>query len=110
VSSFMQWVTHGIKRGRFEVSRRTALDLFAVVFVLTLVAVLYLMLVSQTAARGRRIEQLRRDLAWLEKENEHIEVQIADESSISSLVRRAVENGFIQVGQVEYVYPTGEEP
>ncbi len=110
MSSFMQWVTHGIKRGRFEVSRRTALDLFAVVFVLTLVAVLYLMLVSQTAARGRRIEQLRRDLAWLEKENEHIEVQIADESSISSLVRRAVENGFIQVGQVEYVYPTGEEP
>ena len=110
MSSFMQWVTHGIKRGRFEVNRRTALYLFAVVFVLTLVAVLYLMLVSQTAARGRRIEQLRRDLAWLEKENEHMEVQIADEGSISSLMRRAVENGFVRVEQVEYVYPIGEEP
>jgi cell division protein FtsL len=110
MSSFMQWVTHGIKRGRFEMSRRTAFYALAIVIVVTLIAVVYLMLVSRTAARGRRVEQMRWDLIWLEKENKHLEVQIAEKSSATGLLKRAAEQGFVQAQEVEYIYLTGEEP
>jgi cell division protein FtsL len=110
MSSFMQWVTHGIKRGRFEMSRRTAIYALVIVVLLTSVAVVYLMLVSRTAARGRRVEQMRWELVWLEKENRHLEVQIAEKSAATDLLKRAAEQGFIQAQEVEYIYLTAEEP
>jgi cell division protein FtsL len=103
MSDFMRWVTHGIKRGRFEISRRTVLYLFALAAALTLVATLYLMLVSQTAARGRHIEQLRAELFWLQRENEHLEVGIAKEGSVSRLQERAADLEFAPAEQVEYL-------
>lgn len=111
MSDFMQWVTHGIKRGRFEVSPRTILYLVAFVIALTLVATLYLMLVSQTAARGRHIEQLREELFRLQRENEQLEVEVARESSTPRLLERALDLGldFAPAGQVEFLFPTAGE-
>ncbi|HEY71839.1 MAG: hypothetical protein DRJ03_08760 [Chloroflexi bacterium] len=103
MSNFMQWVTHGIKRGRFEVSLRTILYIFALVVALTLTATVYLMLVGHTAARGRHIEQLRTELLWLRRENEQLEVDVAEEGSISHLWDRAVEMGFALAEQVEFL-------
>jgi cell division protein FtsL len=105
MSDFMHWVTHGIKRGRFEVSRRTVVAVLALAVVLTLVAALYLMLVSQTAARGRHIEQLQAELARLQRENAQLEVQIAREGSVSRLIQRAYELGFVPAEQVDYLHP-----
>jgi cell division protein FtsL len=111
MSNFMQWVTHGIKRGRFEMNRRTILYVSVVVALLVVLATLYLVLVSQTAARGRHIEQLREELAWLKKENEQLEVEIAKASSIVRLRSRAIELGFVPAEQVEFLSPTAaEEP
>lgn len=110
MSNFMQWVTHGIKRGRFEMNRRTILYVSIVVALLVVLATLYLMLVSQTAARGRRIEQLREELAWLRKENEQLEVEIAKASSMARLRSRALELGFVLAEQVEFLSSTAEEP
>jgi cell division protein FtsL len=110
MSNFMQWVTHGIKRGRFEMSRRTLIYFAVVVTLLVLVATLYLMLVSHTAAQGRRIEQLRAELAWLKKENEQLEVEIAEAGSVSRLWGRALELGFVPADQVEYLSFPAKEP
>jgi cell division protein FtsL len=110
MSDFMQWVTHGIKRGRFEVSPRLALRLFALVVVLTVMAALYLMLVSRTAARGRHIQQLEAELFRLRRENEQLEVEIASEGSISHLWERAVELGFAPAEDVEFLWPVAGEP
>ena len=103
MSDFMQWVTHGFKRGRFEVDRRTAGYLFTCVVVLTLVAALYLMLVSWTAARGRHIQQLQVELFRLQRENEQLEVEIAREGSVLGLRDRATEMGFVPAEQVEFL-------
>jgi cell division protein FtsL len=101
MSDFMRWVTHGIKRGRLEVGPRTALYLSMLVVVLTLLAALYLMLVSRTAARGRHIEELRAELLWLQRENEELEVQVAIESSIDRLLEQARDLGFDLAEKVE---------
>ncbi len=105
----MQWVTHGIKRGRFEVNRRMAVYLFVFVIVLTLAAALYLMLVSRTAAQGRRIQQLQVELFRLQRENEQLEVKIASEGSVPRLWERAIEMGFVPADQVEFISVTGRQ-
>jgi cell division protein FtsL len=110
MSNFMQWVTHGIKRGRFELNRRTGLYLIIVVALLVVIATLYLVLVSQTAARGRRIEQLQEQLVWLKKENEQLEIEIAKASAVSRLRSRALELGFVPAEQVEFLTVSAEEP
>ncbi len=103
MSNFMQWVTHGIKRGRFEMSLRAILYIFTLVLALTLAAALYLMLVSHTAARGRHIEQLRTELLRLRRENEQLEVDVAGEGSTSHLWERAVEMGLSLAEQVDFI-------
>ena len=107
MSDFMQWVTHGIKRGQFEMKRRMAVYLFTFVVVLTLAAALYLMLVSRTAARGRHIQQLQVELFRLQRENEQLEVEIASEGSVPYLWERATEMGFVPAQQIEFVSVAG---
>ena len=103
MSDFMHWVTHGIKRGRFEMNRRTAIYLFTLVVMLTLVAALYLTLVSRTAARGRYIQQLQVELFRLQRENEQLEVEIASEGSVARLWERADDLDLGPAEQVEFL-------
>jgi hypothetical protein len=110
MSDFMQWVTHGIKRGRFEMDRRIILYLAILVVALTLIAASYLMLVSRIAARGRYIEQLQNRLFELERENEQLEVDLAREGAVSRLLERATQLGFQPAEQVEFLTPTMQGP
>jgi hypothetical protein len=103
MSDFMQWVTHGIKRGRFEMNPREILYLIAPALVLTLAAALYLVLISRTAARGRHVEELRLELFRLQRESEQLEVEIARASTVSRLWERAVELGFVPAERVEFL-------
>ena len=110
MSDFIQWVTHGIKRGRFEMRQRVALRVFVLVAVLTLVAALYLMLVSRTAARGRHIQQLEAELFRLQRENEQLEVKLASEGAVTRLWERAMALGFTPAEDVEFIQPVTGEP
>jgi cell division protein FtsL len=89
---------------------RTALYLFVLVVVLTLVAGLYLSLVSRTAARGRHIQQLQAELFRLRRENEQLEVDLASKGSVSRLWERAIDLGFTPQEQVEFLRPVAERP
>lgn len=110
MSEFMEWITHGIKRGRFEMNRRAVLYLSSLVVTLALVAALYLVLVSRTAARGRHIQQLQAEWFQLQRENQQLEVMIASEGSVSRLWERAVASGFTPAGDVEFVQPVAGGP
>lgn len=103
MSGFMEWVTHGIKHRRFEVSRRRAVCVIASVVLLAGVAVSYLMLVTQTAVRAYRVEQLRAELLRLQKENEQLEVDVARESAVFSLMKRAADLGLAPAGRMEFL-------
>ncbi len=103
MGDWMRWATHGIQQRRVELSQRMAVTLFTAAVALTLVAVLYLMLVSSTAARGRHIQQLQGELARIQRENEQLEVEIARASAVSRLWQRAVELGFVPAEQIEFI-------
>jgi hypothetical protein len=103
MSDFLAWVTHGVKRGRFELDSRATVALSAVVVALTLVTSLYLALVSRTAAQGRYIEQLQAEVFRLQRENEQTMVEIAEESALSRLMSRAEALGLAPAEQVEFL-------
>ena len=110
-TSFMTWVTHGIKRGRFEWDRQKARYTLAAIIGATLIAALYLLMVSQTAAQGRHIEQLRSELLQLEAQNESLEEEIARQSAVSVVTTRAAALGYVPVvaGQVEFLVVSSED-
>ena len=103
MSDFLAWVTHGVKRGRFELDSRSTVALFAIVAALTLITSLYLALVSRTAAQGRYIEHLQAEVFRLQRENEQRMVEIAEECAIPRVMDRAERLGLVPAGQVEFL-------
>ena len=101
--SFIQWVTHGARRGGFEMEPRTMTYLLITSVALVVIATLYLMLISRTAATGRHIEHLQAELFRLQRENEQLEVTIAEESTTTRLLERANELGFIPAEQIVFI-------
>lgn len=103
MSDFVEWVTHGVKRGRFEMDSQSAVALSIVAGTLTVVIALYLIIISRTAARGRHIEELQATLFHLERENQQLMVEIAEESVVSRVRERAEALGFAPAQEIEYV-------
>ncbi len=103
MSDFLEWVTHGVKRGRFEMDSRAVVALSVVVGALAVVTALYLMLISRTAARGRYIEELQAEVFRLQRENHQLAVEIAEESAVSRLWERAEALGFEPAEGIEFV-------
>lgn len=103
MSDFLDWATHGVKRGWLEIDSRPVVLLSVIVGVLTVVAALYLGLVSRTAAQGRRIEQLQTEIFALQRTNEQLAVDIAAASATSRLRERATALGFVPAEQVEFL-------
>jgi len=89
-------------------NRRTALYVFVFVVGVTLLAALYLTLVSRTAAQGRYVQELQRELSQLQRDNAQLEVEVAREGSVSHLWKRASELGFVPAEQVEFLLVVGE--
>ena len=103
MADFVEWVTHGVKRGRFEMDSRSAVGLAVVAGTLTVVMALYLILISRTAARGRHIEELRAEIFRLQRENQQLMVEISRESAVSSVEERAQALGFVPAQEIEFV-------
>jgi hypothetical protein len=105
MSDFIEWATHGIKRGRFETDRRTVGYGVLLLICLTVIAALYLMLVSRTAAQGRHIQQLQAEWFQMKRENEQLRVDLARVRSIERLRERAEAMGFAIPEQVDFLQP-----
>lgn len=103
MADFLEWVTHGVKRGRFEMESRAAVGLSVVVGLITVVMALYLILISRTAARGRHIEGLQAEVFRLERENHHLTVEIAREGAVSRLQERTQDLGFVPAEDIQFV-------
>lgn len=94
----------GFKKGR-DLNRRAARALLAGIVLIWLVAAAYLVLVSQTTVMARRIQDMREQLATLERENCLLEQEIAVRQSVDALLRAAAAQGFAPAAAVEFVEP-----
>lgn len=103
MSDFLEWATHAVKRGQLEFNTRPKMLLSLVVSGLTLIAVIYLGLVSRTAAQGRRIEQLQAEIFRLQRENQQLTVRIAEAGNLRRLTERADVLGFVPAEHVEFL-------
>lgn len=102
MSDFVEWVTHGVKRGRFEMDSHSAVALSIVAGTFTVVIALYLIVISRTAARGRHIEELQADIFHLQRENQQLMVEIAEESAVPRVRERAEALGFVPAEEIEF--------
>jgi cell division protein FtsL len=103
MSDFVEWVTHGVKRGRLEMDSRSTVVFSVVAATLTVVMALYLIVISRTAACGRHIEELQADIFRLQRENQQLMVKIAEESGVSRVRERAQALGFVPAEEIEFV-------
>jgi hypothetical protein len=98
---FVGWLADGLRRGRFDRRPQMSRSLLLLVGGLILMAAIYLTMVSATASRGRRLEQLQAELLRLQRENEQLLVDIAEAGSIERLMNRAQELGFVPAEELE---------
>ena len=79
--------------GTRSLDRRTFLSVLGLVVVVATVASLYLLVVSRVARQGRDIEIKNEMLDERRRENSHLEVEVARDSSAHALIRRAIDQG-----------------
>jgi len=94
----------GFRKGH-DLNRQAARALFVVIVLIWLVTAAYLVLVSQTTVLARRIQDLREQLASLERENCLLEQEIAAWQAVDRLWRAAAEQGLAPATAVEFVEP-----
>jgi hypothetical protein len=101
IRGFVAWLADGLRSGRFDRRPQMSRSLLALVAGLVVMAAIYLTLVSTTASRGRRLEQLQAELLRLQRENEQLLVDIAEAGNVERLMTRARELGFVPAEELE---------
>ena len=94
---------HGFRRQGADLSRRSAQFLLFLVTVVWLIAAAHLGLVSWTMVAARRVQNLRDDLARLQRDNAILEHRVAQMESVSYLLAEAEAEGFVFPTRVEFV-------
>ena len=90
--TFSDWVNQGLKKARWPISRVARIGLL--IAIAAAVSVLYLVQSSQIVTTTRHVEELRAQLAQLQRENAELTLQISTAGSIEQLTARAKALGF----------------
>jgi len=102
-------IIHAYKQAPWRVQRQYVGAFLLTVIGLALVAALYLDVTSRTALAGREIQDLRTEIAALQRSNADLETELANITSSAVMQRRALELGYrpIQPGELDYVFVPG---
>ncbi|MBI4762306.1 MAG: hypothetical protein ACOYYF_12140 [Chloroflexota bacterium] len=102
-------IIHAYKQAPWRVQRQYVGAFLLTVVVLALVAALYLDVTSRTALAGREIQELRAEIAALQRSNADLETELANITSSAVMQRRALELGYrpVQPGELDYVFVPG---
>lgn len=91
-----------IRKWIFSTTCKLCLSLFVVVL-----GVLYLVKTSSTSAVGFELTDLRKQAQTLEQENERLELEVANYSSMESIQQRLKGMDLVADGEVKYIIPVG---
>lgn len=89
-----------VKRWFFGTSSRIALVACILVF-----GIMYLMKTSTLATKGYAITDLQKQMNELERENERLQVRIAELGSMTNIEDRLKSMSLVAVDHVEYISP-----
>jgi hypothetical protein len=110
IREFLSWLADGLRRGRFDRRPQMSRSLILLVVGLVAMAAVYLTLVSTTASTGRHLEELQAELLRLQRENEQLLVDISEAGSVTRLMERARQLGFVPAEELlPLPLPQGEE-
>ena len=102
-------IIHAYKQAPWRVQRQYIGAFLLAVVGLSMIAALYLDVTARAAVAGREIQELRFEIATLQRANADLETQLADLTSTVEMERRALELGYrpVQPGELEYVAVPG---
>ena len=98
---FTAWLNQGLKRQHWSARRVTQMALLMALGVM--VAALYLVQSSQIVTSTRQVQQLREELADLQRDNADLSMKISLSSTRAQLQQRATALGFALTENVLYV-------
>ena len=98
---FSEWVNQGLKKARWPASRVAQLGLL--ICIAGAVAVLYLVQSSQIGTATRHLNDLRDDLARLQKNNANLVLEISVDGSTERVRQRAEAMGFAPEDKVIFL-------
>lgn len=102
-------IIHAYKQAPWRVQRQYVGAFLLGVVLLALVSALYLDVTSRAALAGREIQELRGQLAALQRANADLETELANITSSAVMQQRALELGYrpVQPGELDYVFVPG---
>ncbi len=105
-------IIHAHRQAPWRLQRQWVGAFLLMVVGAAMVAALYLDVTARTAVAGREIQELRSQIATVQRENADLETRLADLTSTAAMERRAIELGYrpVQPGELDYVAVPGFAP
>jgi len=102
-------IIHAYKQAPWRIQRQWIGAFLLIVIGAAMIAALYLDVTARTALAGREIQQLRIEVAGIQRENADLQTRLADLTSTEVMQQRAVELGYrsVQPGELDYVAVPG---
>lgn len=102
-------VIHAYKQAPWRIQRQWIGAFLLVVIGVAMVAALYLDVTARTALAGREIQELRIEVAAVQRQNADFETQLADLTSTEAMQQRAAQLGYrsVKPGELDYVAVPG---
>jgi cell division protein FtsB len=98
-------IIHAYRQAPWRVQRQWIGAFLLAVIGVAMVAALYLDVTARAAVAGREIQEMRKEITTIQRENADLETQLADLTSTAVMEKRAIELGYrpVQPGELDYV-------
>ena len=102
-------IIHAYRQAPWRVQRQWIGAFLLAVIGVAMVAALYLDVTARAAVAGREIQEMRKEITTIQRENADLETQLADLTATAVMEKRAVELGDrpVQPGELDYVAVPG---
>jgi len=102
-------IIHAYRQAPWRVQRQWVGAFLLLVIGAAMVAALYLDVTARSAVAGREIQEMRFEIATIQRSNADLETKLAKLTSTAEMERRAIELGYrpVQPGELDYVAVPG---
>jgi cell division protein FtsL len=102
-------IIHAYKQAPWRIQRQWIGAFLLALIGAAMIAALYLDVTARAAVAGREIQELRFEIAGLQRANADLETQLGNLTSTAEMQRRALELGYrpVKPGELDYVPVSG---